>query len=640
MRVTGGGDRTCRRRLDLLERRRPSAMSNRLSVSVTIPIAAMLFLAASVSCGQTGTPSAAAELEPLAYTVDLTDRTDDTFKVRLRVDDLAAANAVYQFASTAPGTYQVMDIGRFVRSFEAVDSSGAVIPSERVSTNQWRISRPEDVVEIRYELAETWDTPVDENPVYLMCGTSIEDDHVQINGQAVFGYPTGMQARPLSIELLRPEGWIVGTALDTNAAGRYLADDYDQVVDSPILTGVLSLASLDVRGTDVDIFTYSKTHAVESERILAAVSDILNAAGDFLGELPVDRYAFLFHFEDASMGAWEHSYSSTYTFAESDFEALLPEEIPSVVAHEFLHIVTPLNIHSEIIEQFNFVTPTPSEHVWLYEGTTEWMAQISQVRGGVIDGEAYLARLSDKLRANDGFDPQWSISDMSLKSYSAKGQREWGNIYQRGAIVAGLLDLEILSRSQGRRGLREVILELADKYGPDAAFDETGFFDEIAAMTYPEIRPFFERYVRDTRPLPLREVFAPVGVEYVTEVGTGEMVASFGVQVGAQGDRLAFVGVGDVAAECGLATGDVLLSLDDADVTLATAQQAFARLHALGADEPFDLRVRRGDAEVEMTCAKKLIERVERHVLRFDPDATPEQLALREAWLTNLPVPN
>lgn len=613
-------------------------MANRITLSVSTPIVVMLFLAGCAASGPTTLPPAAPA--PLAYTVDLTDRTGDTFKVRLQVNDLGPANAIYQFASTAPGTYQVMDIGRFVRVFEAVDPSGAVIPSEHVSTNQWRISRPEDVAEIRYELAETWDTPVEHDQVYMMAGTSIEDDHVQINGQAVFGYPTGQQARPLRIHLLRPAGWIVGTALEADTAGWYLADNYDHVVDSPILTGTLSVASMDVRGAAVDIFSYSKTGAVESERILDAARDILNAAADFLGELPVDRYVFLFHFEDVSMGAWEHSYSSTYTFAEADFEPLLQTGLPSIVAHEFLHIVTPLNIHSEIIEQFNFVTPTPSEHVWLYEGTTEWMAGIAQVRAGVIDRDTYLARLSGKLRANDQFDPHWSISDMSLKSYSPKGQQEWSNIYQRGAIVAGLLDLEILSRSHGQRGLREVILELAAKYGPDTAFNEAGFFDEIAAMTYPGIRPFFERYVRDTRSLPLRELFAKVGVTYVPEVHTGEMVPSFGVQIGVDGDRLTFVGVREVAAACGLMAGDVLFSMDGMEVTTTTAQQAFAKLGTLAADEPFVLTVRRGDEVIEVTCAKRLVERVDRHVLRFDPDATPEQLALREAWLTNLPIPD
>jgi predicted metalloprotease with PDZ domain len=335
----------------------------------------------------------AQESAPLEYTVSLNDRTGDTFKVTLSVDDLSPENAVYQFASTAPGTYQTMNIGRFVRSFEAVDAEGRVIPSENVSTNQWRISDPERVTVIRYTVAETWDTPVDQDPIYLMAGTSIEDDHVLINGQAVFGYPTGMQARPLRIQLVYPANWRVGTALDADETGALRADDYDHVVDSPILMGRLSLASLDVRGSAVEVYTYSKTDKVKSDQILDAVTDILNAAGDFLIELPVERYVFLFHFEDASMGAWEHSYSSEYVFAESDFDAAIAENIPSIVAHEFFHVVTPLNIHSEIIEYFNFVEPVASEHIWLYEGTTEWASDIMQLRSGLIDLENYLGRL-------------------------------------------------------------------------------------------------------------------------------------------------------------------------------------------------------------------------------------------------------
>ena len=613
-------------------------MINYLRAPAPAPVAFAVCLFGWVIATPPSARPQAVEAEPLDYTLDLMDRSGDTFKVQLAVDDLGPENAVYQFASTAPGTYQVMDIGRFVRRFEAVDADGAIIPSEQISTNQWRISRPGDVVEIRYELAETWDTPVEEHTLYLMTGTSLEDDHAQINGQAVFGYLTGMQLRPLRIRLLHPTEWVVGTALEADSTGWYRADDYDHVVDSPILVGTLSVASLEVRGTAVDVFTYSKTGAVKSEQILDAVRDVLTAAADFLGELPVDRYAFLFHFEDVTMGAWEHSYSSTYAFAESDFEALLQGDLASIVAHEFFHIVTPLNIHSEIIEEFNFVTPTASEHVWLYEGATEWMAEVSQVRGGVIDPEAYLARLTDKLQANDGYDPEWSISEMSLKSYSDKGQREWGNIYQRGAIVAGLLDLEILFRSGGQRGLREVVLELAAKYGPDTAFAEAEFFDEFAAMTYAEIRPFFERYIRGTEPLPIEEFFARVGVEYLPELRTGEMQPSFGVQAGVLGDRLQFVGVGDVAAACGLAAGDVLLAIDDLDVTLANAQQAYLELHGLGAGEPFVMRVVRGDEELAFTCEKQLVEVVEAHVLQFDPDATPKQLALRDAWLRNLPV--
>ena len=570
---------------------------------------------------------------PLDYIVDLTDREGDTFKVTLRVDDLGPANAVYQFASTAPGTYQVMDIGRYVRNFEARNASGGIVASEQISTNQWQIADPEAVAEIRYEIAETWDTPVEEHPIYLMAGTSIEDDHAQINGQGVFGYPTGMQARPLRIRLAMPADWTVGTALKTDAAGRYLASNYDHVVDSPFLAGRLDVASVAMGGSDVDIFTYSTSGTVDSDVILQAVEPILNATRGFLGELPVDRYAFLFHFENVTMGAWEHSYSSTYTFAESDFQPLLASgELANIAAHEFLHIVTPLNIHSEIIEQFDFDEPTPSEHVWLYEGVTEWMAHASQFRTGMIDRDTYLERLSGKLRGNDHYDADFSLSDISLQSYSEKGQREWGNIYQRGAIVAALLNIELLRHSGGERGLREVILELSKDYGPNQAFDEASFFDEFAERTYPEIRSFFETYVRDTQPLPLAETFAQIGVEYVPEWRTGEEETVFGAHFMMSGQRVVVAAAEGAAAACGLAGGDVVRAVAGHPVTPETVQQAFGAFQAVEAGEPFTMTLSRGEDERTVTCAKERRERVERHVLRVDPSATAEQVALRGAW--------
>lgn len=576
---------------------------------------------------------------PLEYHVDLTDRTGDTFKVTLAVQDLGPENAIYQFASTAPGTYQVMDIGRFVRSFEALDADGNTISTEQVSTNQWRIDAPERVAEIQYTLAETWDTPVSEHSIYMMAGTSIEDDHVLINGQAVFGYPTGMQARPLRITLDYPAEWKLGTALNQDASGAYLAKNYDHAVDSPILIGRLSVATLDVRGTAIEIYTYSKTDKVHSDQILAAVEDILDSAGDFLVTLPVDRYTFLMHFEDVTMGAWEHSYSSEYVFAEEHFEFVIDEGIPDIVAHEFYHIVTPLNIHSEVVEYFNFVEPVASEHVWLYEGTTEWVAHIAQLRSGLISLDEYLSRLSEKMQGDDSFDKNFSLSQIGLESFSEKGQQQWGNIYQRGALVAGLLDIKLLELSDGTHGMREVLLDLSERFGPDTSFSEATFFDDFAAMTHPDVRPFFDAYVRDTQPLPMADYYAKLGITYTPEVNTGEQEPALGLQAGVDEDQqIVITHVAEIGAACGFEEGDVITGLNDMEITLQTAQQAFGVVEQLDVGEPFDLTIRRGDEEHTYTCAKQLVDQVATHVFEVNPNATPEQLALRAAWAQNLPV--
>ena len=473
------------------------------------PLATLALLAA-LSAPALGQQSA------LGYAIDLNDRADDSFKVTAWVGGLTEANAIYQFAATAPGTYQVMDIGRYVRRFEAFDAAGRPVPVERVSVNQWKLSDPARVRTLRYAVAETWDTPVDQHPVYLMCGTSIERDHVLINPHAVIGYPSGMQARPIRLRLAYPASWKLGTALVRDRSGAYLAEDFDQLVDSPILLGRLTEARTRVTGVPVEIYTYSHTGKIRSSQLLGAMDDMLQAAGRFLGKLPVDRYTFLYHFDERPAGAWEHSVSSEYVLMESEFTDSVGRYVKDIAAHEFFHIVTPLNIHSEIIEHFNFVTPVPSQHLWLYEGTTEWAAHAMQLRAGLKTPDQYLDKVIEKMRIDRArYDSTWSLRELALTSYSDSGQAQYGNIYMRGALTAGLLDIRLLELSGGRQGLQDLILELAHRFGKRRAFPESTFVDTLAAMTAPEIRDFFSRYVWDSQRLPIAEYYGKLGIRLI-----------------------------------------------------------------------------------------------------------------------------
>ena len=247
---------------------------------------------------------------------------------------------------------------------------------------------------------------------------------------------------------------------------------------------------------------------------------MLQAAGRFLGKLPVDRYTFLYHFEDKPAGAWEHSVSSEYVLKEGEFTDSVGAFVTDIAAHEFFHIVTPLNIHSEIIEHFNFVTPVPSQHLWLYEGTTEWAAHAMQLRSGLKSPEDYLAKVIQKMkidRAN--FDSTYSLRELALTSYSDSGQTQYGNIYMRGALTAGLLDIRLLELSQGTRGLQDLIAELTRKYGKRRAFPEATLVDTLVAMTYPEIRDFFDRYVWDSERLPIAEYYGKLGIRLIDGPG-------------------------------------------------------------------------------------------------------------------------
>lgn len=565
------------------------------------------------------------------FYVNLNDRSNDTFKVTVFPKNLTDDNNIFQFASTAPGTYQIMDIGRFVKSFHAFDEDGDQIDVEKISTNQWEIDDPEDVYKITYTISETWDTPVKTNKVYPMTGTSIEDDHVLINGQAVFGYFKGKQSDPIYVKLEYPEEWIVGTALKLNKNGFYVADTYDHIVDSPILLGKLTKAETKVADTDINVYTYSKTGLIKSDELLSIIQDILEAENKFIKGLPVKHYVFLFHFEDISAGAWEHSYSSEYVFREQPLTKNFTNSIRSVVAHEFFHIVIPLNIHSELVEKFNFVKPVMSQHLWLYEGITEWASDIMQLRAELFTLEDYLKEISQKLKINDFYKQDISLTELGKRATELPQQ--YANIYMKGSVIGTLMDIRLLELSNGKKGLRELIIELANKYGKHKAFSENNFFNELVAMTYPEMDDFITKYIKNTEPLPVKEYFDKLGINYYESKGVDSSKISLGIRFGIKGQKL-FVAKSTKSAETGILAGDIIEEIEGTPVTLKNARSVIGKLHKLKAGDSINITVSRGDKKIKI---KPILTAQEvKHAFEVNPNASEKQLKFREAWMKNL----
>ena len=452
--------------------------------------------------------------ESFYYQIDLTHRADDKFRVSFFGKGLTESNRIFQFPVTVPGTYRILDFGRFVSDFKVYDENDNQLNVSKVSNSQWELESPEDVYRIDMEIYETWDTPVQDHHVNKMAGTSLEDNHVLLNTFCVLGYPTGLKDRDFYIELDFPEDWTIGTSLTKTNEGYYWAQNYDYLVDSPILLGEISNTSLTVDNTAINIYTYSETGMVHSSDMANDLGEVIEDASEFLEVLPVDRYSFLFLFEgDKFSGALEHSFSSVYVLGEylySDYGDI----IKGIAAHEFFHVVVPLNIHSEIIEDFNFADPTPSEHLWLYEGVTEWASDFMQFRNGSMNIDELFNQFSIKIEKDTEYDPTYSLSQISLTSYTPAGGSQFGNIYNRGSMTATLLDIRLLELSNGEKGLRELILELIDIYGPDNAFPESQFFDVLVEMTYPEIEDFIDNHIRESEPLPYEDYFANIGINY------------------------------------------------------------------------------------------------------------------------------
>jgi predicted metalloprotease with PDZ domain len=574
--------------------------------------------------------------KPMIFTINMTGPSTDTFLIELDVPRLSKSNKIYQFASTAPGAYQVMDIGRFVSDLKAFDKKGNEIRVNKVQVNQFEFASPEKVRKIKYKVAETFDTPVRENPIYAMSGSSLEKSHALINTHCMLGYFHGLQDTDIEINLVYPSGWTVGTPLKFNSSKRLAAPDFDFVVDSPILLGELTQASLDVAGKTVEIFTFSKTGKIKSSDLMDNMKSVFISANKFVKGFPIDRYVLLFHFEDITAGAWEHSYSSEYVFKEMDLNPEIAQYLNGIAAHEIFHMITPLHLHSEITEEFNFNTPTPSQHLWLYEGVTEWASDMLQLRDSLINLEQVLAQVTDKLLTDEQFDKNYSLQKLSLTSYTPEGRKQYPNIYYRGALVPLIMDIFLLEKTGGKRGLREVLLDLSKKYGPYKPFSEQNFFNEFVSITHPEMRQLIDKYILNAEPLPIAEYFAKLGIDYQAEVKTGETVADRGHTLSYDGSNFFISEVQETSEREGLKANDIVTSVNGITASHENFETLIPVIQGIQPGDTVTYTVSRGNESVELKLSVGEKEQVEKHVFTVKENPTADELALREAWMKNL----
>jgi predicted metalloprotease with PDZ domain len=292
---------------------------------------------------------------------------------------------------------------------------------------------------------------------------------------------------------------------------------------------------------------------------------------------------------------------------------------------------------------FGFNNPKMSRHLWLYEGLTEYFAGNVQVKYGLISPEQYLGILQDKLVTADGFKDDLPFTELSLGALD-KYADQYYNVYQKGTLISLCLDIQLRKLSNGKYGMQNLVADLGKKYGKSKSFKDEALFAEITAMTYPQIGTFFEKYVAGKEPLPLPEIFALVGVDYVKETRNEEY--TLGLEQEAitisQYNNKSYLAIGNVDAlnDQGKAlkfeNGDILYKMNgDLVPDLGPEIGSFiqAQIAKLGEGKTLSYTVIRKGKEVELSVICQKAVRVRRHVMRFTENPTAEQLAVRKAWI-------
>jgi predicted metalloprotease with PDZ domain len=589
------------------------------------------------------------------YSVDLKQVTDDKLQVELLSPKVAGNTAVFSFPKIIPGTYRISDYGKFITNIKAYDNGGKALNVLKQNDNQWKISNAAGLYKITYSVEDIFDTEKEHN-VYPMAATDFEEGKAFVlHAPGLFGFLDGLNKLPFEVTVKKPAEFFGSTALKpvTTSATEdvFQTQNLDELYDSPIMYTKPDTATVQVGNTQVLVSVYSPTGKLRSKEIAGWMTELLDATKNYLGgKLPADRYAFLYYFHDRSKhsfpeglgGALEHATSSFYYLPELE-PGQIKNNLVDISSHEFFHIITPLTIASKEVKEFNFNETVLSKHLWLYEGVTEYSSHHVQVKYGMNTVQQFLNKLSEKItNSRTQYNDKLPFTELSKES-AGEYKDEYGNVYEKGALIAATLDVYLLHLSDGAYGLRNLTYDLGVRYGRDRYFKDDELFDEIGKLSYPEVKDFLVKHVGGPEPIPYEYYFGLAGIKFSPKAET-KTISFGGISTALNAAGKLIIGeqsqFNDFGKKLGYKTGDELYAFNGAPVTLQTfGKVADSLKKVLKQGDRFEVKIGRVNAEgkVEpLTLIGKVvtITSTQMNKLEVLPNPTKKQELVRKSWLT------
>jgi predicted metalloprotease with PDZ domain len=311
-------------------------------------------------------------------------------------------------------------------------------------------------------------------------------------------------------------------------------------------------------------------------------------------------------------GALEHPTATTVVMPEAMPKEELAEQLKDVVSHEFFHIVTPLSIHSKEIQYFDYIAPKMSAHLWMYEGVTEYFANLFQINQGLITEAEFYTRMAGKIANASQMDDKMPFTKMSANVLVKPYKDQYLNVYEKGALIGMCIDIIIREKSNGERGILDLMQKLSNEYGAKKPFNDNELFAKITELTYPEVGQFLNTYVAGETPIPYETFFAKMGVTKMSVKVPGNVFLK---------DRTPYISVNqqtkeifvipgielnDFYKELGLKGNDILVAINDVNYNLDNIYDLIMASQAWKNDDAIAVKIRRDGKEMTLKGKIKL----------------------------------
>jgi predicted metalloprotease with PDZ domain len=509
-----------------------------------------------------------------------------------------------------PGSYMIREFSKNIINVEfAAPATGATV--EQIDKNTWQICgvKPRQKLTLIYDVY-AYDFGI--RTAYL------DENRAYFNSTSICLYLVGGENLPHQVQIAElPSTWQIATSLYNPSSNTYIADSYWRLIDCPFEMGVLSVLEFKVCGVQHKIVLSGIISAnFDAKQLINDVKKICQTQVRLFnakGKAPFTQYIFLLHLGGEIYTGLEHCDSTALlapyfslpshhaTNRSDDYVKLL-----GLISHEYFHAWNVKRIKPQQFNPYNLDTENYTTLLWWFEGVTSYYDDLMLYRSGIIDDKKYLSLMLNNVNSvykYAGVDKQ-SLANSSLTSWikyyrqDANSPNALVSYYIKGALLGAFLDITIRNKTKGKNSLDDVLRGLYNKWCSDGlGVQDENFIKLIQNFVACDITKEINQFVYTTKPLPLKKLFASVGLELIelinrafSEVGlvveNNQQIPTPKFELGAKlsqqaiGFKVITVYNNSLASKLGLCPDDLLIAINGIKLTDINRQLAELSLSA------------------------------------------------------------
>jgi predicted metalloprotease with PDZ domain len=596
----------------------------------TLAVAVCVIAAAMTAPG----PIDAQGIDPIRYTIRFPAPHTHYMEVEAVYPTAGRPQLDLFMAVWTPGSYLIREYERHVENVRAGTAAGAPTTIAKTTKNRWRVDTGGGAtVTVNYR-------------VYgreMSVRTNwIESAFAMLNGAPTFISMVGGSNRPHEVRFELPSSWKTSATALMPVSGHphaYRADDFDTLVDSPVILGNHVQREFSAGGKRHVIVFEGDTSFFDVDRAAADTQKIVEAGGRVMGGRFDYPYYYALNLIVDAGGGLEHK--NSFLVMANRFTTRTRRAYVgylSLVAHEHFHAWNIKRLRPIELGPFDYENENYTRALWIAEGFTDYYAALLVKRPGVSTRDEFFDELSghiETVQTTPGrlvTSAAMSSFDTWIKQYrpDENSPNTTVNYYPKGAVIAFLLDARIRAATNGAKSLDDAMRLAYERYAGAKGYTIEQFYQTMSEVAGTDLRPWFAKHAESTEELDYSEALEWFGLRF-RPVDTRNARAWLGATTRNDGGRLIVSQVRreTPAHESGLNVDDEIVAVDDVRV----------RADALGARLE---QYRPGD-KVSVLVARR------DRLIRFDltlgtdpgrawrleplPAATDEQKKRLSAWL-------